>query len=173
MYKLREIKREDVLEINKWRNEVDLINYLGAPYRYINLDVDYNWYEDYMRNRSNNVRCAIVETKEVDCILGMVSLTNINYINQCAIFHIMIGNRNNRSKGIGYFATKEILNHAFNNMNLNRIELGVLEDNNHAIKLYEKVGFKQEGIKRKSTYKNGKFLNMIVMAILKDEFQDR
>jgi len=73
-------------------------------------------------------------------------------------------------KGIGYFATTEILNHAFNNINLNRIELGVLESNARALKLYEKVGFKREGVKHQSIYKNGKFVDMIIMAILKEEF---
>lgn len=123
-----------------------------------------------MQNRSNTVRCAIIEALNEDDILGLVSLTNIDFVNRSAEFHIMIGDKDSRGKGIGYFATTEILRHAFNNMNLNRIELGVLESNSRAIKLYEKVGFKREGIKRQSTYKNGKFVNMIMMGILKDEF---
>lgn len=170
MYKLRELWKEDIPKINKWRNESELINCLGAPFRYINLDVDYRWYENYMQNRNSIVRCSIVEGKDENIILGIVSLTNINFINQSAVFHIMIGHTDNRGKGIGYFATTEILNHAFNNMNLNRIELTVLENNEHALKLYKKVGFKQEGIKRQSVYKNGKFVDMIIMAILKGEF---
>ena len=55
-------------------------------------------------------------------------------------------------------------------MNLNRIELGVLESNTRALKLYEKVEFNREGVKRQSIYKNGKFVDMIMMAILKEEF---
>ena len=170
MYRLRELKKEDLKKLNKWRNDNELINYLGASFRYINLDVDYRWYDNYLQNRSNAVRCAVVEVSDEDNILGVVSLTNIDSINRSAEFHIMIGDKNDRGKGIGYFATTEILKHAFNNINLNRIELGVLESNSNAIKLYEKVGFKHEGIKRESTYKNGKLVNMIMMGILKDEF---
>ena len=55
-------------------------------------------------------------------------------------------------------------------MNLNRIELGVLGSNISGLKLYEKVGFKREGVKRQSIYKNGKFVDVIMMAILKEEF---
>jgi UDP-4-amino-4,6-dideoxy-N-acetyl-beta-L-altrosamine N-acetyltransferase len=170
MYKLRELRKEDILKINKWRNDSELINHLGAPFRYINLDVDYRWYDNYMQNQNTTIRCAIVEATDEDNILGLVSLTNINFINRSAEFHIMIEDTDNRGKGIGYFATTEILNHAFNNINLNRIELGVLESNARALKLYEKVGFKHEGVKRQSIYKNGKFVDMIVMAILKEEF---
>lgn len=170
MYKLRELKKEDLQRINKWRNDNELINCLGAPFRYINLDVDYRWYDSYIQNRSTNIRCAIVEINNEDDILGLVSLTNIDYINRSAEFHIMIGNKDNRGKGIGYFAATEILKHAFNNVNLNRIELGVLESNLQALKLYEKIGFKREGVMRQSTYKNGEFVNMIMMGILKNEF---
>jgi len=170
MYKLRELKKEDLMEINKWRNDFELINCLGAPFRYINLDVDSRWFECYMQERKNNIRCAIVKAEEENIILGLVSLTGIDWINRTAEFHIMLGNKENRGIGIGYFATSEILRHAFKNINLRRIELGVLENNFNATRLYEKIGFKQEGIKRESTYKNGKYVSMIMMSILKDEF---
>ncbi len=170
MYKLRELQKEDIPIINKWRNTRELIRYLGAPYRYINLDVEYKWYENYLNNRNNTIRSAIVMEGKENEILGLVSLTNINTINQSAVFHIMIGDQNNRQKGIGFFATTEILKHAIKDMNLNRIELTVLESNTRAIKLYEKVGFKKEGIKRKSVYKDGEFVDMIMMAILEEEY---
>ena len=170
MYKLRELQKQDIPIINEWRNNIELIDFLGAPYRYINLDIDYKWFDNYLINRSNTVRCAIVDVSKRDEVFGLVSLTNINYVNQSAVFHIMIGDINNRGKGIGYYAITEILNHAFNNMNLNRIELSVLESNMKALKLYENVGFKIEGVKRKSIFKNGEFKDMIIMGILRDEF---
>ncbi len=60
MYKLRELRREDMVKINQWRNDHELIDHLGAPFRYINLDVDYKWYDNYLLNRSTTIRCAIV-----------------------------------------------------------------------------------------------------------------
>lgn len=170
MYKLRELRKTDMPIVNEWRNDSELIAQLGAPFRYINLDVDYKWFDNYMMSRNTEIRCAVVETSEESDILGLVSLTNINLDFRSADFHIMIGNRMDRGKGIGKFALEEILKHAFYNMNLNRVELSVLEGNVHAIKLYEKFGFKQEGIKRQSAYKNGEFVNMIIMALLKEEY---
>lgn len=170
MFKLRELQRKDIPTINNWRNNRELVDYLGAPYRYISLEIDYKWYENYLNNRHNTIRCSIVKKEDEDSILGLVSLTNMNSLNQSAAFHIMIGSENNRGKGLGYFATTEMITHAFNNMNLNRVELNVLESNSRAIKLYEKIGFKKEGIRRKSVFKNGEFVDMIMMGILKEEF---
>ena len=171
MYRLRELERKDIKKINKWRNDPELIACLGAPYRFINEDVDSDWYEKYMHSRNNSVRCAIVNSENDEEILGLISLLDINYINRSAELHIMIGLAQNRGKGIGTFAVKSMVDHAFNNLNLRRIELGVLENNIPAIKLYEKTGFVKEGIKRKSNYKNGEYISLIIMALLKEEWK--
>lgn len=168
-YKLRELERKDLPIINQWRNDPELIEQLAAPYRFINLSVDEAWFDNYMKNRNTTVRCAIVEEK-VDEILGLVSLVSIDHMNQSAEFHIMIGDKENQGKGLGTFAAKEMLHHAFNNLNLQRVELAALEDNKRARHMYEKIGFVQEGIKRASKYKNGKFINMVLYSILKTEF---
>lgn len=171
MYKLRELERKDIEKINLWRNSKDLIDMLGAPFRYINSEVDYKWYDSYMVNRDKMIRCAIVDSN--DDILGLVSLVTIDYMNQSAELHIMIGEKKNRGCGIGTFAVIEILKHAFFDMNINRIELAVLEQNTHAIRLYEKIGFTYEGTKRKAKYKNGIFENIKIYAILRNEFEEK
>ena len=169
MYRLRELERGDLERINKWRNDPYLIACLGAPYRYINEDVDQRWYDKYLNTRGNSVRCAIVD--ESDEILGLISLLDIDSINRSAALHIMIGGKENRGKGVGTFAVKAMIDHAFSNLNLRRIELGVLENNIPAIKLYEKTGFVKDGMKRKSNYKNGKYMNLITMGLLREEFE--
>ena len=168
MYFLRELERKDVSQINKWRNNPELISFLGAPFRYINEQVDNEWFDAYMRQRNTCVRCAIVD--ENDYLFGTVSLVNINSTNQSATFNIMIGDLNNCSKGIGTFAVKEMLKHAFLNMNLHRVELTVLPSNKRAQAVYEKCGFIYEGTKRKCVYKNGKFEDMMIYSVLKEDY---
>lgn len=170
MYHLREVNRQDMNTINKWRNKKELIDTLCAPYRYINFEVDQAWFDDYMKSRNGTVRCAIVNDNDNNAILGLVSLTSINSINKTSSLHIMIGDKSNQEKGIGTFAVRELIKHAFSNLNLHRIELGVLNYNTRAIHLYEKIGFKKEGIKRQAVFKNGDYHDLIIMGLLKDEF---
>lgn len=169
MYRLRELERKDLSEINKWRNDIEVINCLGAPFRYINYEVDEKWFDAYMCNRNNCVRCAIVDEVNDD-IVGLVSLTNVDFIRRSAVFHIMIGKSENRGKGIGSFATKEMLHHAFENMNLNRVELEALSNNARAISMYKKIGFVEEGVKRQAVYKNGEYVDMTLFSILQREY---
>ncbi|MCI8730197.1 MAG: GNAT family N-acetyltransferase [Lachnospiraceae bacterium] len=170
MVRLRELERKDINEINLWRNKYGLIAMLGAPYRYINEEIDLKWYENYMCRRNNTIRCAIVE--ETDKIQGLVSLTNIDYINRSAEFHLMIGLEENQNKGLGSFAVSEMLRHAFEDINLERVELNVLKSNDKAKYLYEKMGFVCEGERRRSIYKNGQYDNMLIYSILKSEYSN-
>lgn len=165
MYHLRELKRSDLKTINQWRNMPELISNLGAPFRYINLQVDEQWFESYMQNRSHAVRCAITDDR--DNIIGLVSLLKIDHLNQNAELHIMIGDTGERNKGAGTFAVQEIITHGFKNLNLQRIELNVLESNEIARHVYEKTGFVCEGRKRRALYKNSEFVDVLIYAILK------
>lgn len=167
MYKLREIESQDMAIINSWRNNKEIIDQLGATFRYINQDVDDEWFANYMRSRNSVARFTILED---DTVIGLVSLTGINQLNQSAEFHIMIGNTEYQGKGVGTFAVNEILNHAFNDLNLHRVELTVLKTNERAFKLYEKAGFKREGTLRKVYYKNGSFVDAYMYSILKEEY---
>ena len=164
MYRLRELEEEDVKIINFWRNDTRVIDNLAAPFRYINVDVDENWFSAYMKQRNNTVRCSILDD---DILIGLVSLTNVDNINQTAQLHIMIGETNYWGKGAGTFAVREMVNHAFNNLNLQRIELEVLESNDKAIGLYKKCGFLVEGKKERCIFKKGTFQNMLIMAKLR------
>lgn len=173
MFKLRELAKDDIKTINKWRNDPELIACLGAPFRFINEDVDADWYSGYMRSRSSCVRCAIVDSENESEILGLVSLVSINNVNRSGELHIMIGGADNRGKGMGTFAVRSMIEHAFYNLNLRRIELGVLETNKAAKALYEKCGFVLEGTKRQYCYKNGSYVDMLMMAVLRDEWEKR
>lgn len=169
MYILREIEKTDMPVINKWRKDPELIQKLCAPYRYINQEVDDAWFDNYIKSRDSAVRCAIVQT-DINKVIGCVYLLNIDWTSRCADFGIMIGEKDNQGKGAGTFAVKAILDHAFFNLNLHRIQLEVLEHNERAIQLYHKFGFQKEGVKREALFKNGVYVNLIAMAVLRKEY---
>lgn len=78
-----------------------------------------------------------------------------------------------QGKGAGGFAMREMLRHAFMNLNLQRVESQVLAENTRSILLHEKHGFIREGLKRRALYKNGRFMDVVFFSILKAEFCDR
>lgn len=76
-------------------------------------------------------------------------------------------------KGCGYgkASYKKFIPFLFKEYDLNKISLEVLATNTVAISLYEKLGFKTEGIKRQEVKKGDKWIDSIVMSILRDEYE--
>ncbi|ENQ3080621.1 GNAT family N-acetyltransferase [Bacillus cereus] len=68
------------------------------------------------------------------------------------------------NKGIGKVLLTKVLDLTDNWLMLERVELGVLETNPGAKSLYEKFGFREEGIKKGNLKANGKLVDEIMMS---------
>jgi RimJ/RimL family protein N-acetyltransferase len=79
--------------------------------------------------------------------------------------------KNFRGKGLAFESYKLFIPYLFGKYNLHKISLEVLSTNQRAINLYKKLGFKFEGIKREEIYKNGQWIDSIIMSILESEVQ--
>lgn len=169
MVTLRELAREDVPLVNRWRQDRDLVDGLGAAARYISEEVDHAWFDEYLRRRGTDVRCAVLVDGEPEPV-GLVSLTGIDSVHRRAELHLLIGRRDLHGRGIGTEATRLMLKHGFGDLNLHRIFLSVLAHNVAAIRVYEKAGFVREGVAREAAYKRGRYDDMVQMAMLDREF---
>ncbi len=168
-FRLRELQKKDLPQLNEWRNDPEITNFLGNNFIYIAEEIDEIWYEVYLKNRNSQVRLAI-EITNGKLYIGNVNLTSIHLVNRSAEFSILIGNKDFWSKGIGYQATQAMLHHGFENLNLNRVYLTVLQNHKRAIKLYEKCGFQSEGCHRSAIYKNGSYHDLNQMAVLRSDW---
>lgn len=65
-----------------------------------------------------------------------------------------------------------MLEYGFGILNLHRIELDVYSINERATHVYEKIGFKIEGVKRENWYYDHQYYNSIIMSILDYEYRD-
>jgi len=72
-----------------------------------------------------------------------------------------------QGKGVGKELMRAIVNLADNWLNLTRLELEVYADNEVAIRLYERFGFEVEGRLRQHAYRDGQFVDSIVMGRLR------
>lgn len=173
MYALRELERKDMAAVNAWRRDPELIAQLGAPYRYIGPEVDERWFDAYQQNRRSTVRCAIVDRDAPEEILGMITLADIDWVHRNCELHIMIGPAAARGRGAGTFAFSAMLRHAFLDLGLERVQVTVLEDNAASLAVCRKSGFRDEGVLRNAAYKNGVWKNVIVMGVLREEWDER
>ena len=75
-----------------------------------------------------------------------------------------------RGRGLCRPITNAALSLAFDHLGLRRVELSVFEFNAPAIRCYEAVGFRREGVKREFAFTSGRYCDLIEMGILKREW---
>lgn len=135
----------------------------------------YTWEdtEQFVRNvvlGSGQSKSYMIIEKESESPIGVTSLINIDLKNRNAECILDLGEKQFWGQGYGTEALKLLLDYAFLEMNLHRVSLRVFAFNEKAIKLYQKIGFKQEGISRQCIFRDGGWHDMIQMGILQHEY---
>ncbi len=102
--------------------------------------------------------------------IGQCSLQRIDYINRSAEFAIVIGELDYHGKGIATECLQKLFEHGFLKLGLNRIWSGTSILNIGMQKVFEKCGFKQEGIYRQAQFLNGSLKDIICYALLRSEW---
>ncbi|MBP6931275.1 MAG: GNAT family N-acetyltransferase [Candidatus Pacebacteria bacterium] len=74
-----------------------------------------------------------------------------------------------QGKGIVTKACEMLVKHGFNVLNLNRLEIHCLTDNSKSANIAKRLGFVKEGILRESTIRHGRFQDMELYSLLKNE----
>lgn len=129
-----------------------------------------DWYENIQKRQGNdNIRLGIFLTDGT--VIGDVALQGINWKNRVCDLGLGIAKIDNRGKGYGKEAVRLIIDYAFHNLGLERIEANTLEQNVPAQKSLEGLGFTLEGRQRKAVYMAGKRFDRLNYAILADEFR--
>ncbi len=103
--------------------------------------------------------------------VGTAGLLRIDWLSRSAELSIYIGEKAFWNQGFGTEATSLLLHFTFNTLNLNRIYLRVWETNANAIHIYEKVGFVHEGRMRQAVFKEGRYIDVLYMGILRSEYK--
>jgi len=115
----------------------------------------------------------LIFSKESNKIIGEVVINDIDRNNRSSNIRIAINKTEDFSKGYGSEAMILALNYGFGMLNLHRIELDAFAFNKRALHVYEKIGFKSEGIRRDACFFYNKYYDMVAMSILEEEFREK
>lgn len=101
--------------------------------------------------------------------IGFIGIRGINWQSRNGELWIFIGDKNYWGKGFGKESINILVHFAFEELALYRLWAEVFSFNMAAIKMFQKAGFLQEGVWRKSYYHKGKYHDSILMGILHEE----
>jgi len=132
------------------------------------FDIETGWVEYHWKNWTDLV--WIIADAEDKCV-GHCGLYKIDFRNGTAEIAMRIAPEGLRSKVLGAGLSWEMLNYAFQRMNLRRISAVFLETNVRTAQIAKKIGFIHEGTDREAEYRYGVYVNVIRMALLKSEWK--
>ena len=169
--RLRPIRRGDAVTSIAWRNDPAIRD--GAlGYRFPVTEVmEEGWYDRVLGDQGGQRASFSIEELVESQLVGFVHLMSIDWPCRSAHFGIVIGEVSHQNRGIGSEATQLALTYAFNTLNLHRIEWRVVNDNIRAQRIYSKLGFAEEGRLRRAAYVNGATVDIVLMAVLREEFR--
>lgn len=171
--RFRAVERTDLPMFVSWLNDPEVTAGL-LLYLPISLASEEGWF-DHMLARPASEHPLVIEVRQGDgwTPIGNLGFHQIDPRLHSAEVGIFIGEKSMWNQGYGTEAMALLLRHGFDTLNLNRIMLKVYETNPRAIRSYEKVGFVHEGRLRQAEYKDGGYIDVLLMSVLKSEWQAR
>jgi len=161
--KLRPLEREDLYFVHQLENNASVMRYwFEEPYEtFAELSALYDEHIHDQRERRFVVELDGEKT-------GLVELVEIDHVHRRAEFQIVIAPEY-QGRGLAARATRLAMDYGFNVLNLYKLYLLVDRENDRAVRIYKKLGFKPEGELIHEFFINGSYRNVIRMYILQHE----
>ncbi len=165
---LRPMTYEDTDDIVRWRNQDEV----RKNFIYQELFTRQS-HENWIRNmvEPGKVVQMMICEEDTDRALGSVYIRDIDRVHQKGEYGIFIGEASARGRGVGAGAAKLMLRYGFEELALHKIFLRVFADNLQAIRSYEKAGFLREAHLKDEVCIDGKYRDMLLMAVIGEEKQ--
>lgn len=160
---LRIAEIEDAPFLHTLFNDPKVIDYwFEEPY------VSRHQLEEQIKKQDKETRLFII-TDRAEVQIGLVAFYFINGRHRHAEFAIALDPAH-QGKGYATKATRLALAYAFNVLNLYKVYLIVVVTNEKAIHIYEKFGFKTEGVLKQHYYINGRYEDGMIMGLFKEDY---
>jgi RimJ/RimL family protein N-acetyltransferase len=169
--RLRGPERADIPMYVRWFNDPEVTAGLLMVLP-MSQATEEQWFDEMM-GRGAFERPLVIETQvgQEWRAIGNCGYHNLDWRVRQAELGITIGEKDYWNQGYGSETMQLLLRFGFNTMNLNRIYLRVYANNPRAIRCYEKVGFVHEGCLRQALYRDGQYIDELVMGVLRAEWK--
>lgn len=164
---IRLIERHDLEEARRLHNE-DSTLFRLTDVEHVSEAKQERWFESI--STSSSSKRYVVRERGTDDFVGVFRLDRLDWKNRnaCVGLDIASGKRGHgyAREVYGYF-----FDYLFNQCGLHMLHLNTLADNDVAIGLYTKLGFVIEGRNREGAFRNGRFVDLICMSFLAEEYR--
>ena len=166
---IRLMEKGDIEEARTLHNDPSVLRQLTDP-RPVNETQQAAWFEALSKSQTS--QRYVIRNSVSDYMIGVFRVDNIDLINKSVMVGLDIAPRF-RGRGISYQVYEHFIDHFFKEIGMNRIYLYVLETNEIAHHVYEKLGFEEEGRQRQAVFRDGRYVDYVMMSLLKSDVDSR
>ena len=145
------------------RNEPSIRNSMYTDH-HISLDEHLNWVEKLKNDKTQIVFIILVN----DIASGVLSISALDLLHKKSDWAFYLTDK--VRGGLGAALEFSLLNFAFDELLLEKLNCEVLETNDVVVKLHKKFGFIEEGFKNSNIEKNGTRIGVYFLGITKDKW---
>lgn len=164
---LRDLAQEDIELIRKWRNQPEVSRYMYTDNQ-ITEEQQQKWF-DQVKDDSTS-KYWVINYNGVD--IGLASLYGISSTLSSCYWAFYLGDTSNQGVGIGSKIEFNVLEYVFNTLKLNKLRCEVIVFNEKVTNMHEKFGFRREAYYRQHVKKDGKWQDVVGLAMLRDEWKN-
>lgn len=156
-------------EYVNWLNDPEVNSYLdsGGDYTFKKL-------KDFLKDvEKKNILFWAIHLNHNHKHIGNIKIDPVNFKHGLCEYGILLGDKNEWRKGFAKEASLMVIDYCFNSLNLRKMTLGVVEDNENAVTLYKKLGFIIEGVYIDHRYHNNQYWNTLRMALFNKMYNSK
>jgi RimJ/RimL family protein N-acetyltransferase len=156
-------------QICKWNNDPKVRHYARMVMPTTPEDIQ-KWFEPRVGSGMRDVVFFVIYHKEDKIPIGTIGFFQINWINRNAQISAIIGEPNYWGKGIVGEAAKLLINYGFTELNFHKVYAGVFNPNKRSLRAAEKLGFKQDSVRKEDLYVDGIYVDTHGFALFKRDW---
>lgn len=168
---LRPIEEADLPLLVRWLNDQEIVQYL-MRYLPVSMEEEKEWFKQLSADKSTDIVFAIVPLAGTYAgqLIGTMGIHRISWRDGIAFTGATIGVSEYQGKGYGADAKMNLLNYAFNTLNLRKICSMVLAFNERSLRYSARCGYKIEGRRVNQVYRNGAYHDEVLLGVFKEDW---
>jgi RimJ/RimL family protein N-acetyltransferase len=157
--------------VRGWLNDPEIRRWMISGHIPITHAAELAWYEQAEAESAAGTGYNFeIHAADDMRLLGICGLMDVARFDRHGEVGIFIGDSVEHGKGFGRDALLALVRFGFETLGLNTLRLNAIDGNDRAIGLYKAVGFKPVGTHRESRYIRGRFHDVELLDMTRDEF---
>lgn len=167
---LRPLEISDLEVCQVWINDPEIRPYLSRSFPTDRM-AQQAWIEGQDRGACRADIALALVLRDGDRHIGNMGLHKIDWVHRSADTGTLIGEKDCWGQGYGTEAKRLMLEYAFNVLGLNRLSSRVLASNPRSLACQLRCGYVEEGRIRQAMFKDGQWIDEILLGLLAEEWR--